>query len=310
MASRIPPVQALRAFEATAREKSLTRAAQALHLTHGAISHQIRSLEDDVGVRLVERAGRGIRLTDEGERFALRVRAILADLAAAVQDLTDRSKPRQLRISVTPSFAARWLLPRMTRFAAQHPSIDLDVRASGSLVDFQRDDADCAVRYGLGKWPGVASEHLLDERFLAVCSPRLSGGRLPKRPPDLARCPLLRSNDEFWRPWFAAAGLPWPEPARGPIFNDSAHLLQAAIDGHGVALARTSLLGDDVRNGLLVRLFDIEVPSDRHYYFVYPPRMAGAPKVELFGKWLRDEVAREARSVSRAATARRTPKAR
>ena len=130
MAFRIPTVQALRAFEATAREKSLTHAAQALHLTHGAISHQIKSLEDDVGVRLVERAGRGIRLTDEGERFALRVRAILADLASAVRQLTDRSNPRQLRISVTPSFAARWLLPRMARFAAQHPSIDLDVRAN------------------------------------------------------------------------------------------------------------------------------------------------------------------------------------
>ena len=310
MAFRIPTVQALRAFEATAREKSLTRAAQALHLTHGAISHQIKSLEDDVGVRLVERAGRGIRLTDEGERFALRVRAILADLASAVRQLTDRSNPRQLRISVTPSFAARWLLPRMARFAAQHPSIDLDVRANSSLVDFQRDDADCAVRYGLGKWPGLAVEPLVDEHFLAVCSPRLNRGRLPKRPADLARYTLLRSNDEFWQPWFAAAGLPWPEPERGPIFNDSAHLLQAAIEGHGIALARTSLLGDDVRNGLLVRLFHVEVPSDRHYYFVYPPRLASAPKIELFRKWLRDEVARDAKSVNRTAKAPRKPKAR
>jgi len=290
---RLPPMQALRAFDAAAREKSLTRAAESLNLTHGAISHQVKSLEDDLGVRLVERAGRGIRLTDEGERFAQRVRAVLADLSSAVQEAAERSNPRLLRVSVTPSFAARWLLPRMARFAEAHPSVDLDVRASGLLVDFQRDDPDCAVRYGLGTWPGVASEHLLDEVYLPVCSPRLSGGRLPKRPADLSRYPLLRSNDEYWAPWFAAAGLAWPEPDRGPIFNDSAHMLQAAIEGHGIALARSSLLGDDVRNGLLVRLFEVEVPSERSYYFVYPPRVAATPKIQMFGRWLHAE-AREA----------------
>lgn len=304
MAIRLPPMQALRAFDAAAREKSLTRAAESLNLTHGAISHQLKSLEDDLGVRLVERAGRGIRLTDEGERFAQRVRAVLADLSAAVQEAAERSNPRLLRVSVTPSFAARWLLPRMARFAAAHPSIDLDVRANGLLVDFQRDDSDCAVRYGLGAWPGVTSEHLLDEVYLAVCSPRLSGGRLPKRAADLSRYPLLRSDDEYWAPWFAAAGLGWPEPDRGPIFNDSAHMLQAAIEGQGIALARTSLLGDDVRNGLLVRLFDVEVPSDRSYYFVYPPRMAGTPKIQMFGRWLHAEartavVTRRARKPAR-----------
>ena len=145
----------------------------------------------------------------------------------------------------------------------------------------------------------MLSEKLLAERFVVVCSPRLARGKLPKRPADLARYPLLRSNDEFWKPVFAAAGLDWPEPDRGPIFNDSAHMLQAAIEGQGVALARTSLLGDDVRNGLLVRLFGIEVPSDRQYYFVYPARLANAPKIALFGAWLRAE------SVSRKAAATR-----
>ena len=129
MALRLPPMQALRAFEAAARELSLTRAANSLNLTHGAISHQIKALESDLGVRLVARAGRGIRLTDEGERFAQRVRGALTELSDAVRELADRSNPRQLRISVTPSFAARWLLPRMARFAAAHPDIDLDVRA-------------------------------------------------------------------------------------------------------------------------------------------------------------------------------------
>ena len=154
MALRLPPMQALRAFEAAASELSLTRAAHSLHLTHGAISHQIKALEADLGVRLFARAGRGIRLTDEGERFAQRVRGALNELANAVREIADRSNPRLLRISVTPSFAARWLLPRMARFAAAHPDIDLDVRASGVNVDFQRDDAEVAVRYGTGSWDG------------------------------------------------------------------------------------------------------------------------------------------------------------
>jgi LysR family glycine cleavage system transcriptional activator len=303
MALRLPPMQALRAFEAAAREQSLTRAADSLHLTHGAISHQIKALEADLGVRLVARAGRGIRLTDEGERFAQRVRAALTELAAAVQELTGRSNPRQLRISVTPSFAARWLLPRMARFTAAHADIDLDVRANSAIIDFQRDDADVAVRYGFGNWPGVVSEYLLAEYFLPVCSPRLRGGKLPKRPADLARYPLLRSNDEFWQPWFTAAGLPSPEPDRGPTFNDDAHLMQAAVEGQGIALARSSLLGNDLVNGLLVRLFDIEVPSERMYYLVYPPRLAHEPKIALFRQWLRDEIARDDATVSRTAKA-------
>jgi LysR family glycine cleavage system transcriptional activator len=293
--ARIPAMQALRAFDAVARERSLTRAANALHVTHGAVSHQIKALEEDLGVDLVERAGRGVRLTDEGERFAQRVRAILGELNAAIAELTERSNPRLLRVSVTPSFAARWLLPRMARFAAAHPGVDLDVRASSLLVDFDRDDSDCAIRYGFGNWAGVVAHRLLDERFVVVASPRLAGGRLPRRPADLARFPLLRSNDEYWKPWFEKAGLDWPEPDRGPIFNDSAHLMQAAIDGHGIALARTSLLGDDVRHGLLVRLFDVEAPSDKQYYFVYPPRLAAAPKIAQFGAWLRAEVNRTAR---------------
>jgi LysR family transcriptional regulator, glycine cleavage system transcriptional activator len=303
MALRLPPMQALRAFEAAARELSLTRAAASLHLTHGAISHQIKALEADLGVRLFARAGRGIRLTDEGERFAQRVRGALNELANAVREIADRSNPRLLRISVTPSFAARWLLPRMARFAAAHPDIDLDVRASGVNVDFQHDDAEVAVRYGTGIWDGVVSEHLLDEQFFPVCSPRLAHGRLPKRPEDLKRHTLLRSEDEFWQPWFAAAGLDWPEPDRGPIFNDTAHMMQAAVEGHGIVLARTSLLANDLRNGLLVRLFDIEVPGTRKYFLVYPPRLAHAPKIALFRQWLRDEIARDFAAVNQTAKA-------
>src|ERR1700688_5255490 len=171
MADRLPPMQALRAFEAAARTRSLTRAAESLHLTHGAISHQIKSLETDFGVRLVERAGRGIRLTDEGERFATRVRAVLSDLGDAVREVSERANPRQLRVSVIPSFAARWLLPRIGRFFAAHPDIDLDVSATNLLVDFRRDEIDVAIRHGSGDWPGLVSEYVLDDVYFPVCSP-------------------------------------------------------------------------------------------------------------------------------------------
>ena len=291
-------MQALRALEAVARTGSLTKAAEAMHVTHGAISHQLKGLEADLGAQLVERVGRGIRLTDEGARFAARVRVALAELSEAVREVTEHSNPRQFRVSVMPSFAARWLLPRIGRFFAAHPDIDLDVRASVTLVDFRRDDVDAALRYGGGNYPGVVAEHLLDDIYFPVCSPRLGGGRLPGHPAEISRYLLLRSENEFWQPWFRAAGLDWPEPTRGPIFNDASYLMQAAVDGQGIALARSSLIGNDIANGVLVRLFDIAVPSLNRYYLVYPPRLADSPKLAFFRQWLRDEIARDANAAN------------
>jgi LysR family glycine cleavage system transcriptional activator len=285
-------MQALRAFEAAAREKSLTKAASALHVTHGAISHQIKALEDDLGVRLVERAGRGIRLTDEGERFAVRVRAAFGELSAAVQEIGQRANPRRLKVSVTPSFAGRWLLPRIGRFTAAHPNLDLDISANISVVDLARDDVDFAIRYGMGHWPGTIAEFLSDDCFFPACSPRIAGG-VPKSPQDLGRYPLLRADDEYWAPWFRAAGVDLPEPDRGTSFNDSSHLLQAAIEGQGIALARRTLIGNDLRNNVLVKLFDVEVPAARKFYLVYLPRMADSPKLAALRGWLQSEFARE-----------------
>ena len=292
MTTRIPAMQALRALEAVARTGSLTKAAEGMHVTHGAISHQLKALEDDLGVKLVERAGRGIRLTDEGERFAGRVRVALSELSEAVREITEHHNPRQWRVSVMPSFAARWLLPRIGHFLAAHPDIDLDVRASVALTDFRREDIDAGIRYGGGHYPGIVSEHLLDDVYFPVCSPRLDK-RLPAQPSDLSRYLLLRSENEFWQPWFRAAGLDWPEPTRGPIFNDASHVMQAAVEGQGIALARSSLIGNDLRNGVLVRLFDVVVPSPFRYYLVYPTRLAASPKLTLFRDWLKDEIARD-----------------
>ena len=295
MAAHIPPMQALRAFEATARAQSLTRAAEALHLTHGAISHQIKGLEADLGVRLVERAGRGIRLTDAGARFATRVRGALTEIADAVREVSERTNPRHLGVSVLPSFAARWLLPRIGHFVARHPDVDIDISASFALADFQRDEIDVGIRWGLGDWPGLIVKHLLDDDFFAVCSPRYANGRLPRVPADLAQHTLLRDDENAWKSWFGAAGLDWAEPARGPMFNDSAMMLQAAAEGQGIALARSSLIGNDLHNGILVRLFDVVYRSPRKYFLVYPSRAAASPKVALFLQWLKDEIAADAR---------------
>lgn len=288
-------MQALRAFEATARLGSLTRAAAELFLTHGAISHQLKGLEDEVGARLVERQGRGVRLTDEGERFAARVRTAFAELGEALRELAERANPRRLRVSVVPSFAARWLLPRLGHFTAAHPEVDLEINATLALLDFRRDPVDVAIRAGTGRYPGLVVEHLYDEIYVPVCSPRLRGGRLPATPADLADCTLLRQPDEFWKPWFEAAGLDWPEPAHGPLFNDASHMLQAAADGQGVALARLALIGDDLRNGVLVRLFDVTVPAPFSAYLVYPPRLADSPNLAAFRTWIRSELAADAR---------------
>jgi LysR family glycine cleavage system transcriptional activator len=287
---RLPPMQALRAFDAAARAGSLTGAAAALHLTHGAISHQIKSLEADLGVRLVERAGRGIRLTDEGQRFAARVQTAFAELSAAVREMTEHANPRRLRVSVLPSFGARWLLPRMGGFIAAHPDIDLDVRANVALADFDRDDVDVAIRYGFGDWAGIVAEFLFGEVMFPVCSPRYASGKLPTRPADLARHALLRGETEPWKPWFDMAGLDWPEPARGPTFNDSSHLLQAAAEGQGIGLARSALAASDLASGALVRLFDVALTAPRRYYLVYPPRLRNARKVTAFLQWLRAQV--------------------
>ncbi len=283
-------MQALRAFDAAARSGSLTRAAESLSLTHGAISHQIKALEEELGVKLVERSGRGIRLTDEGQRFAARLRSVLADLGEAMRELTERRNPRQLRLSTLPSFAARWLLPRVARFFKAHPDIDLEIRTQNSLVDFRRDDVDVAIRHGMGKWPGVIAEPMLDDFAFPVCSPRLANGKLPRRPQDLAKYTLLRGEGEQWRPWFEAAGLDWPEPTRGPLYSDSSHMLEAAIERQGIAIARSSILGDDVKNGVLVKLFDVVLPLERKYWLVYPPRLEGSPKLEAFRAWLKQEL--------------------
>ncbi|TKC89539.1 transcriptional regulator GcvA [Trinickia terrae] len=290
---QLPALNALKAFEAAARHESFSRAADEMFVTHGAVSHQIRALEAELNIALFERDGKRVRLTEAGGRYAKEVRAALMALAEATRAVRAGDRERRLVVSILTSFAARWVTPRIGRFIEQYPEIDLELLSTNGLADFARDDVDAAIRFGFGKYEGLHVEPLLDEVFFPVCSPTLNGGRLPQTPADLPQYPLLRSDDELWRPWFHAAGLmSASEPKRGVLYQDSSNLLQAAIDGQGIGLVRRSIAMHEIASGRLVRLFDIDGPSPWAYYFVCPPRLLETVRVRAFRDWIFEEVER------------------
>ncbi|RFU47161.1 transcriptional regulator GcvA [Paraburkholderia sp. DHOC27] len=290
---QLPALNAIKAFEAAARHESFSRAADELFVTHGAVSHQIRALEAELGVTLFARDGKRVRLTEVGRRYAAQVRSALVALVDATREVRAGDRERRLVVSMQSSFAARWVTPRIGGFIEAHPQWDLELLSTNTLTDFARDDVDAAIRFGFGKYSGLHAELLLEEIFFPACAPHFNGGDLPKVPEDLAKLPLLRSDDELWRPWFDAAGLTdWPEPKRGVLFQDSSNLLQAAIDGQGIALTRRSLALHEVAAGRLVRLFDVDSPSPWQYYFVCPPHMMQTERVRAFRDWVFGEVGR------------------
>ena len=291
MSAKLPPLSTLRAFEAAARLQSFSRAAEEIFVTHGAVSHQVRSLERALGTALFLRNGRRVSLTAAGRHFAERVRAALRDLAEAAQFVRRAEHDRVLTVSMLPSFAARWLLPRMGRFMQRHPAIAVNIHTSLTLVDFQRDEVDLAIRFGRGDWPDLEAQKFLDDEFFPVASPRFNRGRLPARPSDLGKFQLMRSHDELWTPWFRAAGVKLEEP-RSPIFSDSSLVLQAAADKRGIALARRTIVEADLQTGKLVRLFDIAVPATGANYLVWPKGKLAA-NAALFRDWLLEERQRE-----------------
>ncbi len=284
MVRRLPSLNALRAFEAAARLESFSRAAEEIHVTHGAVSHQVKALEEQAGVPLFARNGRKVALTGDGRALADRVRAALRDISEAMESVARRDRSNQLTVSMLPSFAARWLMPRLGRFMEKHPGIAVNVHASLAVVDFARDGVDMAVRFGRGGWSHVGAEKFMDDERFPVASPRLNRGKLPTRPAELAKFRLLSTDDEPWTPWFRTAGVKLPEP-EGPIFNDAAMMVQAAVDGRGIAFARRSISEGDLAAGNLVRLFDIAVKAEESYYLVWPKGKPPA-KVLAFRDWM------------------------
>ncbi|HTD05979.1 transcriptional regulator GcvA [Undibacterium sp.] len=289
---RLPNLAALRAFEAAARHQNFSRASEEIHVTHGAISHQVRALEEELGVQLFSRHGKRIAITADGEQFAEAIRSALLDIASAAELLQSRNKQKRLAITALPSFAARWLSPRLGRFIEEYPDLEVSLQSSSHLTDFARESVDIGIRFGSGHYPGLICEHILDDIYYPVASPRFNDGKLPRTPQELAQANLLRCDEEPWEPWFRAAGLDTPEPTGGLVFQDSSMLVRAAVEGHGIALGRRSIAHTDLMTGDLVRLLDISVPCPSSYYLVYQPNGLQKPQVKAFRAWLLDEIAK------------------
>jgi LysR family glycine cleavage system transcriptional activator len=283
----------LRAFEAAARNLSFTLAAEELHITQAAVSHQIKVLEQALGVRLFRRLNRAIRLTEEGQEFVGEVRKALNHLATAVEKLAAPDAGGPLTVSVLPSFASKWLVPRLGRFRDKHPEIDVRISPSTQLTDFRRDDVDLVVRYGKGEYEGLQSVRLMTEDIFPVCSPALLNGPNALRvPEDLRRHTLLHDDGYVdWTMWLLVAGVSGIDPRQGPFFTDSAFVIQAAAEGQGVALARGALAAGDIAAGRLIKPFDIAIPTEYAYYVLSPKATSHHPKIAAFREWLLEEEA-------------------
>jgi LysR family glycine cleavage system transcriptional activator len=295
MPRRLPPLNALKAFEAAARSESFTRAAEELHVTQGAVSHQVKALEATLGLKLFNRERQRLTLTEAGRDYLAVMRDALDRIALGTERLVQRQTSGVLTVSTSPDFAAKWLVYRLGRFAESHPEIDLRVSATAPHVDFAREDVDLAVRHGDGKWPALDAVRLCSERLFPVCSPKLVSGRNRiKTPADLLKFPLLHLNDwTTWTRWFEAAGVSDPV-AHGPSVNQASMLIDLAVDGQGVALARTVLAAWDLINGRLVRPVDVSLRMSNTYWIVCPKVNANLPKIATFRNWLLAEAADDA----------------
>jgi LysR family glycine cleavage system transcriptional activator len=288
MARFLPPLNALRAFEAAGRHLSFTRAAAELNVTQAAVSHHIKALEERLGISLFRRLNRNLLLTDAGQAYLPQVRDTFDALARATERLMAKDRVGALTASVLPSFAAKWLVPRLGRFREQHPAIDVRLSTDHHMTDFGRENVDVAIRYGQGNYPGLESVRLMTEDIFPVCSPLLVTGDPPLRTPDDLRHHTLL-HDDFrvdWRLWLLAAGVTDIDPTRGPTFTDSSMVVQAAVEGQGVALARSVLAANDLAAGRLVRPFDVSLPARWAYYLVYPQASRDNPKIVAFREWL------------------------
>jgi len=290
---KLPNLAALRAFEAAARHDSFSRAAEEIHVTPGAISHQIRALEEELGLPLFTRNGKRIAITEAGRHFAGAIRNALTEIAAATDMLQAQGGRQRLVVSSPPSFASRWLAPRLWKFIDRYPDIEVILQSSSHLNDLARDGIDVGVRFGLGNYPGLKAELIMEDFYYPVASPNYRQGRLPSSPQQLRDCVLLRMDglEESWLPWFRLAGLDLPDPAGGLVTQDSSLTLRAAADGAGVALTRHAIASQEIAAGELVRLFDIAWKSERAHYFVCHAETLNKPQVGHFRAWLQEEIA-------------------
>jgi LysR family transcriptional regulator, glycine cleavage system transcriptional activator len=295
MPRRLPPLNALRAFESAARHESFTRAAEELCVTQGAVSHQVKALEAELGLKLFNRERQRLVITEAGRNYLEVVRDALDRIAIGTERLLQRQTVGALTVSTSPNFATKWLVHRLGRFAEAHPDIDLRVSASLHHVDFAREDVDLAIRHSDGVAPGLHVTRLCAESLSPVCSPKLMRGRNGLcAPADLARHTLLHVNDRGdWQKWLDAAGVKGVDLTRGPVLNQASMALDAAVDGQGVALARSALAAWDMIGGRLVRPFKLALSVPYAYWIVCPKATAELPKIVMFRDWLLAEAARD-----------------
>jgi LysR family transcriptional regulator, glycine cleavage system transcriptional activator len=297
----LPPLSALRAFEAAARLESFSKAAEELNVTPAAISHQIHALEEDLGVQLFRRLNRQVELTASARVLLPGLTEAFAGIRASVRRLRAHNDTGTLTVTASPSFAAKWLVLRLHRFQEKWPEIDVRISASDEVVDLNRGDFDIAIRYGTGRYPGLDVELLLKNEVFPACSPRLLQDGPPLRSPDDLRDHALIHDQAAdrdplaptWAMWLKAAGVAGVAPASGVTFSGTHLALDAAIAGHGVVLAYSSIAAGDLAAGRLTRLFSLALPDLFAYYIVTAHGALERPKVRAFRDWLRQEAEAE-----------------
>ncbi|WP_178120897.1 transcriptional regulator GcvA [Pseudomonas atagonensis] len=291
MASRLPSLNGLRAFEAAARHMSFTQAAEELNVTQTAISHQIRRLEEELGVSLFLRLKDGLALSEDGQAYLPGIRAAFLELRRSTEQLLESRSHSVLTISTLVSVASKWLLPRLPAFQRAFPDIDVRVSASTDLVDFRKGGIDAAIRYGRGDWKGLRADFLMSDEIFPVCSPALLAvsGTI-STPADLLNQTMLQVSGmtaSDWNTWLSAAGES-AQLAQGPrlTFDLAMMAVQAAIDGQGVCIGRSTYVDDDLRAGRLVAPFDLRLKDDLGFYLVTPHETADSKKIVALRSWL------------------------
>jgi LysR family glycine cleavage system transcriptional activator len=290
--ARLPPLETLRVFEVACRHGSYSEAARELHVTHSAVSQRIRQLEEELGLTLFERQGNRMAPTSSGLRLQAGVKSAFSELSASLGSIKTHRTDAEITVSLLPVMAARWLVPRLPRFKARFPRINLHVKAAQSLANFKSDGVDIAIRFGMGDWKGLRATKLLDEEFFPVCSPSLNGGRLPKDPVSMLSEPLLIDRNLSWRAWFKSAGLKLDREIIGTSYTDTNALMEAAVTGQGIALGRLSVTRSDILAGKLVRLSEHSLRVAYCHYAVYPIASETNPALVAFRDWLVEEARR------------------
>lgn len=295
MSKCMPPLNALRVFDAAARHLSFTKAAEELYVTQAAISHQIKGLENFLGLKLFRRRNRSLLLTEEGQNYYLDIKEIFSSLREATRKLQALRAKGALTVSLLPSFAIQWLVPRLSSFNRAYPDIDVRIQAVNHEGDKMADDVDVAIFYGYGNWPGLKTDRLYAEYLIPVCAPALLAGRYPLKPQDLIHHTLL--HDSSRRDWQAyARQLSLHDiinVEQGPIFSHSAMVIQAAIHGQGIALINNVMTKNELDSGRLVCPFNDILVSKKAFYLVCHDNQAELGKIAAFRQWILAKAASE-----------------